>query len=144
MDVAFHAGMADPLGHVCRLLRKAYRQSARLVCTASLSQLEALDKALWVFEAQEFVPHVRLSANLSPSALQRSPIWLAENFPEHPARPDIWVNLGAELPVTLKGISRVIEVVGVHEAQVVAGRQRWKQYLSLGFAPVRIPMKADA
>jgi DNA polymerase III subunit chi len=144
MEVAFHAGVVDPIGHSCRLLRKAYRQGARLVCTVPRSQLEPMDRALWVFDAQEFVPHVRFTPSVPPSTLQRSPIWLAEHLPEHPLRPDIWVNLGAELPASLAGLSRIIEVVGGHDELVVAGRQRWKQYLALGVTPVRTPMKADA
>jgi DNA polymerase III subunit chi len=55
-QVEFHTGVEDVLAFTCRLLRKAQRQGAQLVCTAPPATLAALDQALWTFEEREFVP----------------------------------------------------------------------------------------
>jgi len=44
-EVAFHTGIADPLDYACRLLRKAYRQGARVAVHAPAPLLDRLDQA---------------------------------------------------------------------------------------------------
>jgi DNA polymerase III subunit chi len=135
-QVEFHTGVEDVLDFTCRLLRKAQRQGAQLVCTAPPATLAALDQALWIFEEREFVPHVRW-----PSAafllLQRTPIWLSAPVDE-PTPPSAWagrvlVNLGAPLsPAWVLELSRVIEVLGAEEGTVARGRERWRAFQAAG------------
>jgi len=54
--VEFHHGMTDKLAYACRLLRKAYRSGAGVLVTGDASTLKALDRQLWVFDDQEFLP----------------------------------------------------------------------------------------
>lgn len=132
-QVEFHTGVADPVHFACRLLRKAYRSGARVLVTAPAAELAALDEALWTFEAQEFVPHVRLpgpAAALAP----RTPVWLAGAPPE--GAPPVLVNLGAEPPAQPGSFTRVIEIVGTDPAQRQAGRARWRHYEGWGVAPL--------
>lgn len=132
-QVEFHTGVADPVHFACRLLRKAYRSGARVLVTAPAADLAALDEALWTFEAQEFVPHVRLpgpAAALAP----RTPVWLAAAVPE--GAPPVLVNLGADAPGQAGAFTRIIEIVGTDPAQRQAGRARWRHYEGWGLQPL--------
>jgi DNA polymerase III subunit chi len=141
-EVGFHSGVSDKLAYTCRLLRKAYRQRARVVVTGDAEQLTRLDQALWLFEPHEFVPHARLrrSEKAAPR-LARTPIWLIESGTEPPHR-DVLVNLGPELPDGLDAYRRVIEIVSLDEADRRAGKQRWRAYESRGIAITHHPQGA--
>ena len=129
-EVEFHTGVADPVAYACRLLRKALRQGSRVQVTAAPDVLLALDRGLWTFEPGDFVPHVRMPgapANLA----RRSPLWLCLTAQQVDA-PEILVNLGAAVPLTVTTLRRVIELVSDASDDVAAGRQRWRQYQALG------------
>jgi DNA polymerase III subunit chi len=145
-QVEFHTGVADPVGFACRLLRKAWHARARVLVTAPPDTLAALDAALWTFEAQSFVPHLRLpapdaaaagSADLSDLAdlVARTPIWLAETPPAG-ERPPVLVNLGAVPPAGADDFARVIEIVAPDDEARRAGRQRWRHYEGWGVQPL--------
>jgi len=131
-EVAFHTGVEDKLAHTCRLLRKAYRQGARVVVSGAPPLLQRLDQALWTFEPQEFVPHVRLRPGERPAQAQgRTPIWLVEPgaaMPHH----EVLVNLGPERVEGDEQFARIIEIVSREPEDLAAGRRRWKLYESQG------------
>lgn len=125
VPVAFHTGVADPVDFACRLLRKACRQGARVLVTAQEPTLAALDVALWTFDAQDFVPHLRWPA---PQALAtRTPIWLSDGETP-PGAPRLRVNLGARPPANVADVDRVIEIVGRSDDERRGGRDRWRHY----------------
>ncbi len=134
VQVAFHTGVAHPLDYACRLLRKAHRQAVRAWVTAPEATLTELDKALWTFEPQEFVPHVTVrSANLS-GAQKRAPLWLSTAARTLPGAPDVVVNLGADAPQASAPWARLIEIVPEEGEWLAAARQRWRQYEQWGWA----------
>lgn len=139
-QVEFHTGVADPVGFACRLLRKAWAARARVLVTAPADTLAALDALLWTFEAQAFVPHLRI-AGADAASCARTPIWLAESIPagEHPR---VLVNLGAAPPPRADDFDRVIEVVGADEAARADGRARWRHYERWGAPPLHHPARA--
>jgi DNA polymerase III subunit chi len=131
-EVAFHTGMADKLDHACRLLRKAYRQGARVVVTGDALQLGRLDQALWTFEPQEFVPHARLRAGQAAArALARTPIWFVDAGAEPPHR-EVLVNLGPDMAPGSERYARVIELVAADADDRAAGQQRWRAHKAMG------------
>ena len=134
--VEFHSGVADKLGYTCRLLRKAYRAGNRVVVAGAADQLARLDGLLWTFETGEFIPHARLRAGEvpGPQAL-RAPIWLAD-APGETAPREVLVNLGPDLAAGYQRYPRVIEIVAEPADDVLAGRQRWRQYQAAGLTPV--------
>ncbi len=136
MEVQFHSGLAEPLEHAARLLRKAVRLGER-VCVAT-PQFEALSRRLWVEPEREFFVHARPGA--APGAWARSPVWLLPAFEERPADapwPAVWVSLGAPAVPPEPACSRLIELVATEPDAVLAGRERWRSYLARGWTPVK-------
>jgi len=131
-EVEFHTGVADRIGFACRLLRKACRQGVRVLVTAPAETLAELDRALWVFEAHEFLPHVRLPGAAAAVAA-RTPVWLAPQAGAAGA-PRVVLNLGADAPADLAELDRLIEVVSAEPDDAERGRTRWRAYKGAGLA----------
>ena len=132
--VEFHHGVPDKLAYACRLLRKAYRSGATVVVTADDATLKTLDKLLWVFEDQEFVPHVHASDTKAiPERQWSTPIWLTANPANAPGQRHILVNLGWAIPDQIDRFERLFEVVSSQSDDRQEGRRRWKQYESMGW-----------
>ncbi len=129
-EVEFHTGVADPLAYACRLLRKAYRAGVRVLVTAPPAALATLDRALWTFDAREFVPHVR-QPGAGAAVAARTPIWLAPQAGLSDA-PPVLVNLGADAPADLAGVQRLIEIVSDDAEEAARGRGRWRDYKARG------------
>jgi DNA polymerase-3 subunit chi len=134
-SVAFHTGIEDKLGYACRLLRKAYRQGARVVVNGTADDLLQLDIRLWIFDPDEFVPHQRLGRAAVPLARHaRTPIWLVEAGAQSPAA-QVLVNLGPGIATSASRYERVIELVSSAADDKVAGRRRWQIYRAGGIEP---------
>ena len=140
--IEFHSGVADKLGHTCRLVRKAWRAGHRVVVTGSPEQLSRLDVQLWTFEPGEFIPHARLRAGASvPTPLLRTPVWLADqpaDLPDDGGEGRVLVNLGPEPAAGFDRFSRLIEIVAQAADEVSSGRLRWRHYLAAGLAPTNL------
>ena len=134
-EVDFRTDVDDCIDYACRLLRKAYRQGARVQVTAPREVLSQLDRALWVFEERDFLPHVRMPGS-SADVAARTPIWLSPQAGGEGA-PTVLLNLGAETPADVSAIDRLIEVVGTSAEEVLAGRARWRAYQAAGLKPKR-------
>lgn len=135
-EVQFHVNVPDSVHYACRLLRKASRKGVRLAVTGSVETLAELDRALWVFEADEFLPHVSVRDATPTAAQQRAPVWLVEDARHGTAMP-VLVNLGAPVSAGFEAYPRVIEIVSTDDQDRIAGRQRWRDYLARGCAPVK-------
>jgi len=140
VDVSFHTGVEDRTTYACRLLRKAARQGARVLVRGAPAEMDLLDKALWTFEAQEFVPHHRLrpGREVAPQ-LERTPVWLmdeGEVWPEALAPAQVLLQMAAEAAQDAEQWSRLIELVGDDPEDRRQARQRWRAYESQGF-PVK-------
>lgn len=135
-QVTFHLGASDKALYLCRLLRKAYRQEARVRVLAEQGELVRLDAALWTFDPLEFIPHVCLEADASPSgAMAKTRIWLThlhQPWPQTLERAETLVNMTNEVAPQAEEFDRVIEVVSDDPAEKVAARQRWRHYKALG------------
>jgi DNA polymerase-3 subunit chi len=76
-EVQFHFNVPDRLLYACRLLRKALRSGVSGVAVNGPGQpLAALDRMLWTFDPQEFIPHILVREGEPPARLARTPIWL--------------------------------------------------------------------
>ncbi len=129
-EVDFHTGVADPQDYLCRLLRKAASRGARVLVRAPEAALEALDRALWVFDPQAFVAHCRLVQGQVPvPALHRTPVWLAPaalRWPSELPPCDTLVRWQCEPDDALDDWPRVIEIVSDDPAHRALSRRQWR------------------
>lgn len=135
-EVAFHFNAPDKQAYACRLLRKAVAGGSRVVVTAPPEVLDRLDGLLWTFSQTDFIAHAREDAE--PRVLVASPVVLTE-APGSAGLPhrQVLVNLGERMPAGFDAYERVIEVVGLEEADRQQARARWKSYTELGYDIVR-------
>lgn len=137
-------GVDDLIDYAGRLIRKKYREGARLAVYGPPAVLDALDTWLWQQDPLDFLPHCRICAgqSLAPQTLP-TPVWLLDS-PAPQTDCSLAVNLGREdLPLATLHL-RVAEIVGVTEPERRAGRQRWKQYEHAGHTLKHIPQDRGA
>jgi DNA polymerase III subunit chi len=127
--VEFHSGVADALHYSVRLLRKAWRQGARVALTAPADVLRQIDARLWTDDADDFVPHILCGPTQpAPAAhLRRTPLWLVEQ-PNQATDCTVLVNLHPQVPPGAFGFARVIDIVTQDDKARREGRQRWRDY----------------
>lgn len=134
-QVAFHFNAPDKLAYVCRFVRKAVRQEARVTVTGEADDLLRLDRMLWALAPVDFVAHCLGDAD--EEILEASPAVLAID-PRGGAHRDVLVNLGSGLPEGFALYNRVVEVVShSDEHDRSLARERWRQYAALGYEIVR-------
>ncbi|MBS0457114.1 MAG: DNA polymerase III subunit chi [Proteobacteria bacterium] len=118
----------DPLRLVCELARKAHDSgSPTLILARDREQAEALDDALWAFDADAYIPHQIAGSDEDDDA---TPVLIAAPEGDAPGRTLI-INL-RDAAVTLP-CERVLEVVPADESAREPLRERWKQYKARGF-----------
>ena len=127
MKVDFHTGVADKLGAACRFLRKAHEGGATVTVCADPVTLDQLDRALWSFEPQSFVAHVRVKGGAQPASPTPTRIWLVDNVASIESV-ELLLNLGPDQVEGWERFARVVEIVSGEPADADAGRQRWRQY----------------
>jgi DNA polymerase-3 subunit chi len=97
---------------------------------ASVEEAQRLDRLLWVFHDQSFVPHGRLGQ--ADPAL--TPVLVAqpgEAGDEH----DVLINLAPEVPLFFSRFDRVVEPVDADPPARAASRERFKFYRDRGYQP---------
>ncbi len=149
LRVEFHTSVPQPVEHVARVLRKAYRQGTRVVCVSDGANLQAISHLLWTLGEPDFLAHVRFDGS-PPALAARTTVWLTRRWSE-PCAGRVLVNLGCELlddsaqgeavsggeqpghaPLGWRHAARLIEVVGEGGALAQAARLRWRGYQRLG------------
>jgi DNA polymerase-3 subunit chi len=131
--VEFHHGIGNKLAYACRLLRKAHRAGARVAVTGDLASLQALDRELWTFDDQEFLPHVLADGKAVPERMQATPIWLCSDPASAPGERSILVNIGREVPGGMDRFERLFDLVSSEPQDRQEGRLRWKNYAAQGW-----------
>ncbi len=116
----------------CRLAEKAFAQSHRvLILTADEEEARQLDDLLWTFRDRSFVPH-ELTA---PGRTSAVPVLIGTTESASGAGADILINVSDRMPEDLARFSRVVEAVDGEPGRLKAGRERYRSYRELGFAP---------
>ena len=90
--------------------------------------MERLNRTLWAFKPESFLPHS--IQNQCPAPIQ---LWT-----EKIAQPkkDVLLNLHPDFPVLHPQYQRTIEVLDQSAALIERGRHRWRQYKQAGFEPI--------
>ena len=127
--IDFYFNAADRLQVACRLAGKAVTQRKRMLIYAPEPEVAGrIDRLLWTWPAIGFVPHC---APHDPLAAD-TPVLVAADG-ETPPGCELLLNLGAECPPHFERFERLLEVVGVDEAERAAGRGRYRFYLERGY-----------
>jgi len=113
----------------CKLAEKAFRLGFKCyLAVDNMQQAERLDRLLWTFRAHSFVPHAVYQDDL-PSTNNAVIIGTQQ-------APEFWrhtlVNLSSRLPENIEQSEQIFELLDNDETQKQAGRERYRQYQSLG------------
>ncbi|HFC8546833.1 TPA: DNA polymerase III subunit chi [Neisseria lactamica] len=132
--VTFYTHVGQIPLFTCRLIARAIRDGGRvLVWSDSFGQVQELDKALWRYEAESFIPHEIWEAGCPIPA--DTPVLLAAggSIPEIAAdmtvlnlSDDFW-NAAPVLP------ERILEIVGGSFEELAEARGRFAAYRKSGF-----------
>lgn len=113
----------------CKLAEKAFRLGFKCyISVDNQGQAERLDRLLWTFRANSFVPHVIYSDSL-PN-LANAVIIGTQQAPEQWQH--TYINLSTTLPHNIEKSTQIFELLDNDETQKQAGRQRYRQYQALG------------
>jgi DNA polymerase-3 subunit chi len=123
----------------CRLLEKLYRQQQRIyVHTHSHNEAERLDKLLWTYRDDSFLPHQLYQAE------QDNPAPIQIGFQKAPPNPpQVLLNLSTEIPSFFSQFQHIIEIVFADPPVQQLARQRYKQYREQGLEISTHKLKAD-
>ena len=111
---------------VCQLCQKAYdRNQKTLLLTQSPEQTAHLDRQLWIFNEDSFIPH-----DSEESGGQLSPI-LIHNQPDPQGERQLLINLSPTIPAYFAQFERVIELVTEDNKQTA--REHYSFYKERGY-----------
>lgn len=112
---------------VCQLCQKAYENNQfTLLLTQNQQQTAHLDRQLWVFNDDSFIPH-----DVHESDQFKSPI-LIHNDPEPSGDRQLLINLTNTIPGYFAQFERVIELVT--ESNKQQAREHYRFYKERGYA----------
>ena len=125
--VDFYTSAADKLQTACRLSAKAYGRGLRVtILTPDPETSRRLDEMLW--RDAGFLPHCLAEDPLAAE----TPIVIDDKGENH-FHDDVLFNLRLETPAAFSRFSRLVEIVGESEADVTAGRTRFRFYRDRGY-----------
>lgn len=114
---------------VCRLIERGYERGERaLVLCPDRARAEALDRSLWSFDPDSFVPH-----GLIDQASAKTPVLLVP--PEHRFSAEGGPVVYNLRPAAVAEAGRVIEPIPPDEPGKAAARERWRAYQRAGHSP---------
>ena len=117
----------------CRIVEKACQQGHRvLVHTGNAEEAHHMDRLLWTFRQQSFIPHGllgKVDAAINPVLIEHGMTSLEEH--------DVLINLAPRPPAFLGQFERVAELIDKDPENREQGRERYRFYQSHGY-----PLKA--
>ena len=132
-DVLFHhfhsIGSKNYLLYVCKLVEKGFKQKIQPIYIQTKNQQQAvqLDKLLWTFKQDSFIPHTVVGdSDLDPTPVQIG--WNENQF--HTAA--AIVNLSEEIPISYLESKKIHEIIDDDEVKKNKARERWKNYKAEG------------
>jgi len=111
----------------CRIAEKAYRSEATVyIHTNSEAQCAMVDKMLWTFREESFVPHKKMDSYSGDSPVH---IGYGEMLPT--PTPEVLINLAEEVPLFFSKFARMAEIICA--SNKVTGRTRYSFYKDRGY-----------
>lgn len=127
--IDFYSGADNKQQSACELCQKAVESGARvLLFTSDPDATVVMDKLLWEHPATAFTPHCRGN---DPAAYEM-PVVVGHQTVDFPHY-DVLINLQHTCMPFFSRFERVIEIVGMAEDDVKAGRERFGFYRDRGY-----------
>lgn len=116
---------------VCRLAEKAISRNQKLFIHAE-DQTTAvmLDKMLWAFRPESFIPHKLISQGSQLHADEA--VVIANDVEPDSSRP-VLINLASAVPFFFSRFERTLEIINDHKDIKAQGRDRWGFYKDRGY-----------
>lgn len=128
-QIFFYHNAADRIAAAVALIGKAFAQKkAMLVYAPDAEVAGTLDRQLWMQPPTGFIPHVHADSALAAE----TPVLITSQLDSLP-QDERLINLSAEVPPGFSRFTSVIEVVGQHDDERLAGRERVKFYKDRGY-----------
>jgi DNA polymerase-3 subunit chi len=128
-SIDFYTHVGDRLEVATKLVAKAFAQHRSVrVLTPDAATTDALDRALWLKPPIAFLPHCRVGSALAAE----TPIWV-DHVDDHPGPAAVLINLQPAPPSFFSRFERLAEIVGIGDADVAAGRDRYRYYRERGY-----------
>ena len=120
----------DFLIYVCKLIEKGYKQNINpiFIKTDTQKQAEELDKVLWTFRQESYIPHTLVdqdSNNTQPVQIG----WIDNEIDDAEAI----INLSDGMPDISNHLKKIHEIIENIDEKKEKARERWKKYKSIGF-----------
>jgi DNA polymerase-3 subunit chi len=129
-EILFYTFADNPLDIARRVAAKAHGQGRQVMIYApDAAVADAIDRLLWTTPALGFVPHCRDSDPLAAE----TPVLIGTDA-DALRSADVMINLHTEQPPAFARFERLVEIVGLDEARVEAGRARYRFYKTRGYA----------
>jgi len=110
----------------CRLAEKLQRQGMPMQMYAgSREEAGELDRLLWSFNAESFIPHT-LADSPDANSVAVLLAW------KEPASPDTLLNLSDDVPPGIERFSTIAEFIGSDASAKARGRELWNRYKAAG------------
>lgn len=129
-QIDFYTNAADKFRIACVIAAKAYERGLRtLIYTPDSATSAKLNEMLWTTPALGFIPHCLAGDELAAV----TPIVIDQRG-EDVTHDDVLLNLCAERPPFFSRFQRLVEIVGLDDADKAAARERWRFYRERGYA----------
>lgn len=130
-----HTEATEKHRYACRIANKAFGQGMTVfIATEDAEQSQALDKLLWTFAQNSFVPHAVCGGGEQDTA--RYPVQIGDGpLPHGPHQFDLLISLRRDAPDDYAKFARVAELIIDDAEEKTAGRARFRFYREQGVAP---------
>ena len=116
----------------CKLIEKAYSQNNKVTIKVDTSeQAETLDKLLWEFKPESFLPHKIMDIESKSDDKTIPPILIT--YEELGSDYEVLLNLSAEIPLAFTRFQRVIQIASQQQEQRNTSREQYKFYKDRGY-----------
>ena len=123
----------------CRLIEKAWSCGHRvLVRSRDSAQQARLDRLLWTFRQDSFLPHA------TPAAGVEAPILIATADEIVDADFEVLVNLDDDPASSLTAWQRIVEISSLEPQRLARSRDRFRHYRQHGVEPDNHRVRAPA
>lgn len=123
------AASGDRYRLACRVADKARQAGHRVVIhTCSAEEARHMDRMLWTFSEQSFVPH----GLLGEVEADLNPILIGDAQQAHEEH-DVLINLAMEVPTFFSRFERLAECVDNDDVARTASRERYRFYRDRGY-----------